>query len=549
LLSLITLIICSQLDHFGFAAVSSPQTAGDSFSVTMYAFDAANQIVTTYNGHPWVYTSLGPSYCNKQMSFINGVCTDNVTVTLAADLSLICNDYQGHTGQSNSFTVQPNIPQKLLSLVPNQIHEPGTLAGKSGTVSGQIAGEQFSITVYVTDRWSNIVDTTNHTVNCTTNDPFISPPPIQTSNGIANFALAYRTAGSRIMIFRDATTPSIKSDTSSAVTVYAAQYSKLLVVLPGDTLLPGDTTHSIMSTPGKSGATNDQYVSEDFVIIVYATDSMWNRTTASGYLIQLTGTSGFSNPAPQNLSNGEAQFLAQFTTSGEKSIYATDNTNIIVSYENPVTILARASDFIITVDPDTISPGTNAIIGATVNDRNGTPIEGKLVSFSVIAGHGFIVPPFDAVYTNSAGYCQSQFAVSSGYFNEMDTILVRADNYSESTTCYIIIPDSTVMEGNLVAFPNPFGSINSSRQTRFMYFLSSSCNVIYAIYDPFGNLVHREDIAPGQNGARQGLNVITWDGRNDKHKRVASGIYYVVFKGYMFTNIFLEKRIKVGVIW
>ncbi len=543
------LLIIQQLDHFEFVPIPSPQIAGDSFTVTIYALDAANQPVTNYNGHPFVYSSRGFVYCYKQVSFLNGSCTEKLMVTLADYMALICHDFNLNVlDTSNYFTVIPNVPSKLLSLVPNEIHEPGTTDGKGGTPIGQIAGVPFSVSIYITDIWYNIVDTVNHLISFTTNDQFVQSSQIQLTNGYAVLPFAFRTAGTRRFYFNDLTSPTIKQDTSSSISIYPGEYARLLVLLPGENHLPGDTTTNTSATPGKYGVPYDQYVLEDFQVTVYATDSMWNKTGVSGNAIQLSGSSGFSNPPPQNLSNGEVTFTANFSTSGEKFLLARDINNNFYSYDNFLRVVSRANNFDISVNPDTISPGEIAYITVTVYDRNNNPIEGKWVNFSVIGGNGYIIAQYDTVQTNAQGVCQSQFTITSGYFNELDTIMVSADNYAETTTVYVIIPDSSVMEGNIVAYPNPFGKINQP-YTRFVYYLQQHCNVIYAIYDAFGNCVHYEEIASGQNGARMGINTLTWYGKNDKNKRVASGVYYVLIKGYLHTNIFLEKRIRVGVIW
>ena len=83
----------------------------------------------------------------------------------------------------------------------------------------------------------------------------------------------------------------------------------------------------------------------------------------------------------------------------------------------------------------------------------------------------------------------------------------------------------------------------------FAYYLSSSCNVIFAIYDPFGNLVYEQEISPGSEGAHSGLNRISWNGRNGEGERVASGLYYAVIKGWTHTATIFNERMKVGVVW
>lgn len=542
-------IIISQLDHFGFAPIASPQTAGDSFSVTAYAYDSNNNIYP-YNGPARIFTSLGIQYGSRDVYFNSGVWQGYFRATLADTYSIRCQDYSSppHTGQSNPIIFNPNLPFRLLTILPGQTHYPGVDTGKTGSVTPQQAGNYFNVSVYLTDRWCNRIYSANDSIRCNSSDQFKLPHIFTLNSGGVTFSYAFRTAGTRRLYLNDLSNTSIKPDTSSLVSIYAASYSRLLVLLPGETHLPGDTTSVTSNTPGKSGTPTTQYVLEDFTVKVYATDSMWNKTTVSGYPIQLISTSDFSNPPPQNLNNGETQFTVNFGIIGTKFIKAKDLVNNFESYlDNYINIIARATNINVVVDPDTITAGETAQITATVYDRSGTPIGGKLVTFSVIGGHGQIPASYVSVWTDTVGVCHSQFTCFSGYFNELDTIAAKADDSSGIATCYVMIPDSTVMEGNIVAFPNPFGIRRN--KTTLMYYLAQDCNVIFAIYDPFGNLVHRRDISPGEEGARHGINRLEWNGRNDKGRKVASGIYYVVVKGFYHTNVFLEKRIKVGVIW
>ncbi|MEO0094278.1 MAG: FlgD immunoglobulin-like domain containing protein [candidate division WOR-3 bacterium] len=553
MIHLLTFLLIGQTpDHFGFDNITSPKTAGVPFSITVYALNASGQPIPYY-GSARIYISNVSYPVFPDISvYFNGSSSwqGNIMVSIAGDNIRLRCEGSGASGESNPFQVIPNTPYKLLSILPGQTYAPGDTSGKGklGNPSSQQAGSFFNVSIYLTDRWCNQITTGSDSILLVSSDGFSNTIGIRLNNGNANINYAFRTASTHRFFVYDITNSGIKTDTSSNLYIYPGNYAKLLVLLPGETHLPGDTTINTNNTPGKSGSAFNQYVLEDFPITVYATDSMWNKTSVSGYPIQLAGSSGFSNPPPQNLLNGEANFSANFSSKGDKSIYARDLNNNIFSYDNPVTVVQRATNCDISVSPDTISPGEIAYINVTVYDRNNDPIAGKWVGFSVIGGNGYIINQYDSVQTNTQGVCQSQFTATSGYFNELDSIEIRADNYAETTTVYVIIPDSSVMEGNIVAYPNPFGKINQP-YTRFVYYLHQNCNVIFSIYDAFGNRVHHKEIPSGQNGARMGINNLTWDGRNDKGKKVASGVYYVLIKGYLHTNVFLEKHIRVGVIW
>jgi len=449
LVSLITILLLSQLDHFGFDAISSPQTAGVAFQCIAYAYDSFNNVVD-YNGPAEVFATPGTQYGWQQVNFSSGMWQGQFTATLANSYTITCRDYNvpAHTGESNSVLFNTNTPYKVLAILPGETYIQGIESGKIDDVIPQVAGDTFNIEIYYTDQWSNLINTGNDACQIVSTDSFTMPQGFTLNSGCDTVSFACRTAGQHYFYTSDITNPSIKSDTSSSISVYAGAYSKLLVLLPGETHLPGDTTIDYYSTPGKSSVPNDQYAGSAFTVMVYATDTMWNKTSSSGSQVQLYSDFSFNNPSPENLSNGEAQFMVYFAFGGDnQNLWAEDDT--ITSYRNYLNILM-----------------------------------------------------------------------------EIDTT---------------VVPDS------FIAYPNPMGI--ETQHMVFAYYLDSSCNVIIAIYDPFGNLVYQREIAPGGTGARAGLNRLIWYGRNDEGQRVASGAYYVVIKGWTHTATIFHKKMKVGVVW
>ncbi|MGB3340193.1 MAG: hypothetical protein WBB37_01780 [bacterium] len=455
--SLIAILLFSQLDHFGFTTITSPQTAGASFLITVHAYDATGSPYP-FSGYSRVYSSwdnpINPQYCDTLVLFSNGNWSGYVAVSLAADtLSLVCDDGGGHTGISNQIQVVANTPARLLSILPGQQHTPGLSSGRTGPPTAQTAGVQFNITVLITDDWYNMVDTVNHTVSYSSTDSFATQAQVQLVNGTVIVPFAFRTAGPlHLLFFDDVTSGNIVSDVSSQVAVNPGSYRALLVIFDSETHLPGDTTTTTINTPGKEGDAQDKYVNENFTVLVYATDSMWNKTSTTGYSIDVHSTFPFSNPPPQNLNNGEAQFTVSFSTAEDNTpLWVEDNDNdSITFYQNYLDILA-----------------------------------------------------------------------------------------------YI---DTTVVPDSFLVYPNPMG-IGGVNRMLFVYNLSSSCNVVFAIYDPFGNLVYEQEISPGSAGAQSGLNRISWNGRNGENERVASGLYYAIIKGWTHTATVFNEKMKVGVVW
>src|SRR6266436_5148693 len=109
------------VDHFAFATISSPQTAGIAFNITITAQDAGNNTVTGYSGNGFKVklTSTGTLVGAPVTTpaFTNGVLNNqSVTITNTGNFTITATDNSGSTsatGTSNSFQVNPGAAAKL----------------------------------------------------------------------------------------------------------------------------------------------------------------------------------------------------------------------------------------------------------------------------------------------------------------------------------------------------------------------------------------------------------------------------------------------------
>ncbi|MFH1860518.1 MAG: M6 family metalloprotease domain-containing protein [bacterium] len=81
------------------------------------------------------------------------------------------------------------------------------------------------------------------------------------------------------------------------------------------------------------------------------------------------------------------------------------------------------------------------------------------------------------------------------------------------------------MVSSVTNWPNPF--VNG-QETTIYYVLKEAANVSINIYNPIGELVWNAQFPANSNGARQGGNVMAWDGKNGEGERVSQGIYFCV---------------------
>jgi methionine-rich copper-binding protein CopC len=101
----------ANLDYLAFSTISTPQTAAVPFSVSLDAYNIANEVIQTYSGTV-ALTAAGTNgpvaFTPDSATFSAGVWTGNVTVsTLDPGVTLTANAGAGITTSSNKFAVQP----------------------------------------------------------------------------------------------------------------------------------------------------------------------------------------------------------------------------------------------------------------------------------------------------------------------------------------------------------------------------------------------------------------------------------------------------------
>jgi hypothetical protein len=100
----------TKLNHFIFGTISSPQTSGKAFSITITAKDASGNTINGYNSSVGLSVSSGLTISPTSTGtsgWSSGVWTGSVTLTgTGSGINITANDGSGHTGTSNSFKVQ-----------------------------------------------------------------------------------------------------------------------------------------------------------------------------------------------------------------------------------------------------------------------------------------------------------------------------------------------------------------------------------------------------------------------------------------------------------
>jgi hypothetical protein len=429
-------------------------------------------------------------------------------------------------------------------ILPGEQLAPGHSGGRDGRPDDQTAGDTFSFQVYLTDEWFNQIDQSGDSVYFSSTDGFAQlPSGGELSNGTGSFTASLRTAGQHHIFTMPALGKSLLTDTSSTVSVFAGPYTQLLLLAPGETLLPGDTTSSVSATPGKSGTPVPQYLRVPFAVTVYPCDRCWNLAVGPGDTVILDSRFPFEiYPGwVQLLSDSAVYNDVRATTSAPvQAIWAYDPERRINSHETRLEIRALGTALEVTA-PDTVRSGETAHVLTRVFDANGDPIVVALVQCSVVKGSGTMLEP--ALLTDTIGYTTAHFVCTPSPASEQDSIRISSGGADTVIGIYV-----KHLSDSLFAYPNPFGSINVD-STLIFYSLHRASSVRLTIYDPFGNKIWTRSYKPGEPGAVFGDNTVYWNGKNSKKQRVASGVYLIQVLGRTGTVIDFKSIYRVGVVW
>src|SRR5882724_9690971 len=222
----------------GKTGTPTPQTAGTAFSVTVNAVDANWNLINTVTDTVRLTASDSNAVLPANAALVNGTKIFSVTLKTAGSSTVTASDVTDitkTTNTSSSVTVNAGSFAKLQLLVPGETAAPGTANGKTGTPGAQTAGSAFNVSVNAVDANWNVVST-NDTVAITSSDVNAAlPSSAGLVSGTKAFSVTLKTAGNATLTSSNATHTAIPSSTSPAITVSAGLFTKLQLLVPGET--------------------------------------------------------------------------------------------------------------------------------------------------------------------------------------------------------------------------------------------------------------------------------------------------------------------------
>ncbi|MBN1383524.1 MAG: SBBP repeat-containing protein [Elusimicrobia bacterium] len=224
---------------------------------------------------------------------------------------------------------------QLQVVAPGETNIGGT--GISGAPDTQTAGVAFTITVNAINANFHVDITTQTSAYVTTSDAYDTEPSTRTLiNGTTIFEITPIVSTNTTITA--VTTGGLSSGISSYIPVGPGTATRLLILVPGETLEPG-------SASGKTGTPSAQSSYTTFSITVNACDIYWNVDTSATPLVSvLTDDTADVNPSNLSLINGTTMFNITLVTVGTSSMSVYDLPPSLESYTSSyVTVLTEST--------------------------------------------------------------------------------------------------------------------------------------------------------------------------------------------------------------
>jgi hypothetical protein len=377
------------------------QTAGIATSLAVYAVDANWDPVASTDTVA-ITSSDTNAVVPANAALSNGVGTFSVTFRAAGTRTVTATDVSANPLSPNTgsaATVSAAAFSQLQLLLPGEVAAPGTTTGKTGVSTAQTAGTAFNLTVNAADDFWNVV-ITNHLIGLTCSDANATlPTNAPLSGGTRTFSLTFKTGGSQTATATDLTDASKAAATSPATLVNPGVFTKLQLLVPGETAAPGSVT-------GKSGAPLAQYTNMAFAVTVNGVDANWNVVNTNDTIHLVSSDAQAVLPTNAPLVAGTRAFNVALRTLGSATLTASNVTHTAITRSVSSTIpvqyaglLTNTYDFTYTGRTALLADGWSFLArlpdGTTRNTEITNAADGALISYDQTAHPGVLRIPVD----------------------------------------------------------------------------------------------------------------------------------------------------------
>jgi hypothetical protein len=301
----------------GKSGTPQPQTSGVPFAVTVRACDDTWTTVTSITHAIQILASDASATLPTPSQLVNGQASFSVTFNAGGTFTVFAHDQTDLTiPDGTSASVQSLVLQGFVFSTISQKHF--------------TAGVAENMTIRAVDAQGNTVSGFNGVVRLKETTSFgdgrAVPDSITLTNGTWSGGLgALRADETNINrgncnFYAWLSIAPAKNGTSDPFVVHPATFSRVQVVVPGETPLPGSAT-------GKAGTPASQSAGHAFPVSVWSTDAYWNPVPSADNVRISSSDLAASTPVSGPLSNGFAQFNVTLNTVGTQTVSVTDQSN------------------------------------------------------------------------------------------------------------------------------------------------------------------------------------------------------------------------------
>ena len=301
----------------GKTGTATAQTSGVPFTVTVRACDDLWDTVPTVSHTMQIQSTDASASLPVPAQLVNGVGTYTVTFNASGAFTVIAHDQ-----------TDPTIPNASSSPVQSLVLQGfvfNTISQKHFT-----AGVPENLTLRAVDPQGNTVTGFSGVVRLKETTSFgdgrATPDSITLVNGTWSGGVAALRADETNInrgncnFYAWLSTAPGKNGTSDPFVVHPAAFSRVQIVVPGETPLPG-------STSGKAGTPASQSAGQAFQVSVWATDAYWNPVVSADNVRVTSSDLLASTPVTGLLTNGFRQFSITLNTVGSQTLSVNDLTN------------------------------------------------------------------------------------------------------------------------------------------------------------------------------------------------------------------------------
>jgi len=237
--------------------------------------------------------------------------------------------------------------------------------------------------------------------------------------------------------------------------------------------------------------------------------------------------------------DGGSEINVGMNTSYAKNLPDGDHSVVIKAYDKvgrftedtprnpaPVTVNALSPQVKITVSKN----GKSSEYG---EDRLDPPVAvslGSMVDMTAVDGNGISNTDLTIYDAQGGQPMQSLLLDDTFRIGQLYTIVAKAwDSGGETTTRTIKVQvfageEVDVINGEPYGYPNPFDPVKG---TTIKFYLSNDADIEIQVYNVAGHLVWRKECSAGADeGGKQDINEVFWDGIDLSGNRVAFGPYH-----------------------